>query len=188
MTVQLPFNGILRAFVAALILAALSTLGDFLWAHYHIKHRMFAGILHGALLCLCLGAVMGYSGKSPKSILLGALGGLAVGILSAGGFYLFRPLIRSAAMIVAWMELWILTALLHRWVGNIAESLKATFLRSILAAITSGLAFYAILGIWTHPSPGGPNYPYHFLCWTLAFLLGFLALFVTRKSVETRDP
>ena len=61
MTIQ--FNGILRALVAAIILAALSTLGDFLWAHHGIKHRMFAGILHGALLCLCLGAVLGYSGK-----------------------------------------------------------------------------------------------------------------------------
>lgn len=176
------FNGILRALVAALILAALSTTGDFLWAHFQIKHRMFAGILHGALLCVCLGAVIGYGGKSSRSILLGALGGLAVGILSAGGFYLFRPLIRFAAMIVAWMELWILAALLHRWVNSIAESLKATFLRSILAAITSGLAFYAISGIWTNPSPGGPNYPYHFLCWTIAFLPGFFCFVCNTKE------
>ena len=176
------FNGILRALVAAIILAAISTLGDFLWAHHAIKHRMFAGILHGALLCLCLGVVLGYGGKTLQSILLGALGGLAVGILSAGGYYFLRPFIRFAAMIVAWMELWILAALLHRWVGAISENLKRTFLRGILAAATSGLAFYAISGIWTKHSPGGPNYLYNLLCWTIAFLPGFLALFITRKN------
>ena len=69
MTVQ--FNGILRALVAAIILAALSTLGDFLWAHHGIKHRMFAGILHGALLCLCLGVVLGYGGKTAQIDLVG---------------------------------------------------------------------------------------------------------------------
>ncbi len=180
MTVQ--FNGILRALVAALILAALSTLGDFLWAHHAIKHRMFTGILHGALLCLCLGIVLGYGGKSLQAILLGALGGLVIGILSAGGYYFLRPIIRFPAMIVAWMELWILAALLHRWVGAISESLKHTLLRGILAAATSGLAFYAISGIWTKHTPGGPNYPYNLLCWTIAFLPGFLALFVTRKT------
>ncbi|MCE2435368.1 MAG: hypothetical protein J4F29_20975 [Candidatus Latescibacteria bacterium] len=176
------YNGILRALVAAIILAVLSTLGDFLWAHHGIKHRMFAGILHGALLCLCLGVVLGYGGKTLQTILLGALGGLAVGILSAGGYYFLRPFIRFAAMIVAWMELWILAALLHRWVGAISENLKLTLLRGILAAATSGLAFYAISGIWTKHSPGGPNYLYNLLCWTIAFLPGFLALFVTRKT------
>ena len=179
MTIQ--FNGILRALVAALILAALSTLADFLWAHYAIKHRMFAGILHGALLCLCLGAVLGYGGKTAQTILLGALGGLAIGILSAGGYYLMRPFIRSDAVIVAWMELWILAALLHRLVGAISENLKLTLLRGILAAATSGLAFL-ILGIWTRHALGGPHYPYKLLSWTIAFLPGFLALFVTRKT------
>ena len=175
MTIQ--YNGILRALVAAIILAALSTLGDFLWAHHGIKHRMFAGILHGALLCLCLGVVLGYSGKTTQTILLGALGGLVLGILSAGGYYLLRPFIRSDAVIVAWMELWILAALLHWWVNTISESLKRTLLRGILAAAASGLAFL-VLDIWH--TPGG--YPYKLLCWTIAFLPGFLALFVTRKT------
>ena len=179
MTVQ--YNGILRALVAALILAALSTLGDFLWAHHAIKHRMFTGILHGALLCLCLGIVLGYGGKTVQSILLGALGGLVIGILSAGGYYFLRPIIRSDAMIVAWMELWILAALLHRWVGTLSENLKHTLLRGILAAVISGLAFL-ILGIWTRHALGGPHYLYKLLSWTIAFLPGFLALFVTRKN------
>ncbi|MCZ6634700.1 MAG: hypothetical protein O7G87_14950 [bacterium] len=182
MTGRLPFYNILSALIAALILAALSTLGDFIWAHWQIRHRMVAGILHGALLCLCLGALLGRN--SAKSILLGALGGLAVGILSAGGFYLLRPLLRFYAMIAAWMELWILTALLHRWVGNTTERLSTALTRGLIAAVASGLAFYAISGIWTNPSPGGPNYPYHFLCWTIAFLPGFLALFLTRSGSE----
>ena len=41
----------------------------------------------------------------------------------------------------------------------------------------TGLAFYAISGIWTRPSPDGPNYVRNFLSWTFAFLPGFAALF-----------
>ena len=57
-------------------------------------------------------------------------------------------------------------------------------MRGVLAALTSGLAFYAISGIWTNPAPGGPNYAYNFLCWTIAFLPGFAALLVTGRSAR----
>jgi hypothetical protein len=52
--------------------------------------------------------------------------------------------------------------------------------RGVVAAILSGLAFYAISGIWTRPSPEGPNYVRNFLSWTFAFFPGFAALFMVR--------
>jgi len=48
--------------------------------------------------------------------------------------------------------------------------------------VTSGLAFYAISGIWTSPPTGGPDYPFHFASRTIAFLPGFLALLLTPGS------
>jgi len=43
-------------------------------------------------------------------------------------------------------------------------------------ATSSGVAFYLISAIWTRPRPGGPDYVHHFLCWTIAFLPGFVFL------------
>jgi hypothetical protein len=50
--------------------------------------------------------------------------------------------------------------------------------RGIVAAITSGLVFYAISGIWTNPPRSGPNYLYNLAAWTIAFIPGFAALFL----------
>ncbi|MEO1370088.1 MAG: hypothetical protein AAFX50_23140, partial [Acidobacteriota bacterium] len=44
------------------------------------------------------------------------------------------------------------------------------------AAVGSGLAFWAISDIWTKAQPGGPNYLWHFACWSFAFFPGFAAL------------
>jgi len=56
--------------------------------------------------------------------------------------------------------------------------------RSLLG---SGLAFWAVSGIWTRHDPGGPNYAYNFACWTLAFLPGFLALLLRDRPGPAID-
>ncbi len=53
-----------------------------------------------------------------------------------------------------------------------------TLLRGVSAAIGSGLAFWAISGIWTDPA-ADPSYLWRFACWTFAFLPGFLALLLS---------
>jgi hypothetical protein len=55
-------------------------------------------------------------------------------------------------------------------------------LRGALAALGSGVAFWAISGIWTRPRPGGPHLVQHALSWTVAFLPGMLALLAERSS------
>lgn len=164
------------ALVAALILGAASTGGDMLWAGLSLRHRVAYGIVHGALLCLLIGAVLGWRSRRPAA---GILAGPLVGVGAAGLFYLLAPRFGYYAMFPAWMFFWICFALLlpaltrdRRW----GEAL----VRGLVAAVLSGLAFYAISGIWTRPPRGGPNYLYHVGAWTFAFFPGFAALFAGR--------
>ena len=168
-----PYFKMLHAIFAALFLGAISTLGDFIWAALDLRHRVAYGLAHGAVICLCIGAVVGFRARRP---VVGAAVGPLIGVLAASGFYLLAPSLRWAAMFPMWMLFWVCFAVLqaqlegaHRW--------RAALVRGLAAAILSGLAFYAISGIWTRPSPGGPSYVRHFLSWTFAFLPGFAALF-----------
>jgi len=84
---------------------------------------------------------------------------------------------------VLWMALWAAFGfLIGRGLGGPPSRTGEALARGGLAAIGSGLAFYLISGIWSRPPPGGPDYAYHFLCWTVAFLPGFLALLVRRQE------
>jgi hypothetical protein len=92
-------------------------------------------------------------------------------------------------MFVLWMALWAAFGLLNgRGLGDPRSSAAAALARGALAAVGSGLAFYAISGIWTRPRPGGPDYVYHFLCWTVAFLPGFIALLARRDTARLPKP
>ena len=162
------------AIVSALFAAAVMTFGDYVWASRLLTHRVMFGLLHGAGLCLALGLVLGLPAKRP---LVGAFGGLIVGVLAAASFYVLAPLMRYSAMFVSWFLLWILLALLDRMLRR-ASSLTSALVRGVVAALGSGLAFYAISGMWAHWNPATISYPDHLLRWSFAFLPGFLALHV----------
>jgi hypothetical protein len=134
--------------------------------------------VHGTLLLLALGLFLGLL---RRRAVRGALSGAAVGLLAALLFYALAPLLGWGAMFVSWTALWIgfafVDARLQAGVGA-----REFLVRGLLAALGSGLAFYAISGIWTKPAPGGPNYAYHFLCWTIAFLPGLAALLLRRNT------
>jgi hypothetical protein len=167
-----------QAVVGALILAVVSTLGDFVWEALGLRHRVAYGLAHGAVICLAVGAIVGWRAQRAA---VGATAGMAIGVAAAGLFYLLAPMLRYNAMFPAWMFLWICFATLQAQLdGSRAYSTAAA--RGVIAAVLSGLAFYAISGIWTRPSPEGPNYLRHFLSWAFAFLPGFLALFVARRN------
>lgn len=173
-------QGLVAAAAASLFLAALSTFGDWVWARFIPSHRPAYGLAHGAIVCLCIGLALGV----PRGrALRGALAGALIGLGAAGGFYILARALGYAAMFVLWMALWAAFALLQaRGLGEPRTSAREALLRGGLAAAGSGLAFYAISGIWTRPAPGGPDYAYHFVCWTVAYLPGFLALLVRRRS------
>ena len=161
------------ALVGALLLGALSTFGDFVWARYVSSHRTVFGLAHGTLLLMAVGL---YLGVLRGRAALGALAGALVGLLAAASFYALAPLLGYSAMVVSWMALWIGFALVDARLNDRTPFSREVVVRGLAAAVGSGLAFWAISGIWTHPAPGGPRYGYHFLCWTLAFLPGFAAL------------
>jgi hypothetical protein len=157
---------------SALFAAVIMTLGDFVWASQLLRHQMVYGLLHGAGLCLALGLALGVPANKP---LTGAFGGLAVGILSAVSFYVLAPVMRHSAMFASWVLLWIMLALLDRMLQG-GKRVSSALIRGALAAVGSGLAFYAISGMWDNWNPQTINYADHFLRWAFAFLPGFLAL------------
>lgn len=173
----------LYALAASVALGVVSTFGDFVWEELGLRHRMVYGLVHGAVICLAIGAAIGIRERRiTPAIALGP----AIGLLAASGFYLLAPWLRYSAMFPMWMLFWLCFALLQEWLGE-RKSVRTGVVRGLTAAVVSGLAFYAISGIWTRPSPGGPNYVRHLLSWSFAFLPGFLALFLGRGRPRVPD-
>jgi hypothetical protein len=172
----------LQALLASLALAAVMTFGDWLWAAFHIQHTITAGIAHGALMCLCLGTAIGIR---TRRVAAGAIAGPIVGVLAAGAFYLLSPVLHMMAMFPAWMLFWICFALLQSWMQRDTR-LGSAAAYGLAAAVLSGLAFYAISGIWLRHDPAGPNYLWNFAAWTFAFAPGFAVLFSMRPRGAAR--
>jgi hypothetical protein len=165
----------IQALVASLALAAVMTFGDWAWAAFGIQHTITAGILHGALMCLCIGTAIGIR---ERRVALGALAGPLIGVAAAGAFYVLAPALRMMAMFPAWMLFWILFALLQSWMRG-GTRVAAAALYGLAAAVLSGLAFYSISGIWMRHDPV-PNYLWNLAAWTFAFAPGFAVLFSMR--------
>ena len=87
-----------------------------------------------------------------------------------------------SAMFVLFVALWLGLGLLTGRVLQRRDGAGAVFARSALAAIGSGLGFYAISGIWMPFNPHGWDYARHFLDWTIAYLPGFAALLLRRRA------
>ena len=165
------------AIAASILLGAVMTAGDWAWAALSIQHRVVYGLIHGALMCLCVGLAVGVRAGKPATA---ALAGPVIGVIAAASFYALAPLLRWSAMFPAWMLLWILFAVLQQRLSR-KESTGAALLRGVAAALLSGAAFYAISGIWINDNHANPNLVRHFGAWTVAFLPGFIALFLSRR-------
>jgi hypothetical protein len=160
------------AILSAVFVAAIATLADWVWASQLLPHRTWYGLVHGAGLCLAMGLAIGVPVRRP---LTGAIGGIVAGVLGAASFYLLAPLLSYSAMFVAWCLLWMFIAYLDGPVLRRGGRTPA-LVRGLVAAIGSGLAFYAVSGMWTRWNPGTINYFDHYARWTIALLPGFLAL------------
>jgi hypothetical protein len=176
--------------VAALILAAVSTLADLVWALWIPSHRAVYGLVHGALLFMLLGVVLGALAARARpgagGLVARAAGGeLIAGFAAAASFYALFGLIGWAAMFVAWMWVWMLTAFVNRWVRGGVEGPGLTLGRGIAAALLSGVAFWAISGIWLGGSTRDPDYAVNFVSWFIAFAPGFACLLLTAPARST---
>jgi hypothetical protein len=160
-----------NALISTVVVALVATFGDWIWATFLSRHLMAAGVVHGALLCLSMGAMVTLpAGRVAR----GAAAGLGIGVVAAGLFYALAPLLRMRAMFVAWFALWMMLAWLVP--GTSLARAWHQSIRGLLAGIASGLAFYAVSGMWTRWDPATVNYLDHFARWVIAFAPGFLAL------------
>lgn len=165
------------ALLAAIAIAAVSTLGDLIWATWIPHHRPVYGLTHGTLLFLCIGLVLG---AFANKWLIGALTGALIGFLAAGSFYVLSPLTGFWSMFLIWFAVWIALGVFN---GRIHESKPRTSsnaLRGLLAAVAFGVAFYLISGIWFPFEPSGWDYAAHFAGWTFAYFAGFASLLVRK--------
>lgn len=171
------------AIAAAVLLGVVMTFGDFVWAALRLPHLRAYGVVHGAVMCLFFGLVIGWrSGR----IAAGAVAGPIIGVVAALVFYALAWKLRYVALLPAWMSFWILFAFFQQWLSR-AESPGAAALRGTVAAVLSGLAFVAISGIWTRPS-AVPQYHVNLAAWSFAFLPGFLSLFLRTKGPKDPTP
>jgi hypothetical protein len=174
-------RGIQAAIAGAVVTAAVSTLGDYLWANLLPHHRPIYGLAHGALLFLTVGCCLGIAAGR---VMAGAAGGALIGISATAGFYLLQPFIGYSGLFVMFVGLWVALGLLSGRVLQRRDRIGIVLIRSVFAAIGSGLGFWAISGIWFPFNPHGWDYAVHFAYWTVVYLPGFAALLVAQRADE----
>ena len=162
------------AVVSAVVTAAVSTVGDYLWANVLPHGQPVYWFAHAIVLFLTIGACLGLPSRRP---LAGAAGAVAIGCLATAGFWILRPVAGYAgSMFLLFTLLWIALGVLTGRVLQQRDNVGAVLVRSALAAVGSGLGFYAISGIWMPFNPHGWDYARHFISWTIAYLPAFAAL------------
>ena len=165
------------------IVAAVSAAGDYVWYEIGVRHRMWAGVLHGAVLLTAVGGTLGAAtGRTFAGLPMGTVAGVAGALV----YYALAPVFRSAAMLVAWTSLWIVLALLDgRLVRRAKRSVKLCLIQGTTAALLSGVTFYLVVAaLWGRPPAGGRNYAIQFVLWAIAWAPGILAIGqdLTRKT------
>ena len=171
----------LRIIIGILLVSFVSTAGDYVWYEYGVRHRVAVGILHGAVLLMAVGGVVGVAARRVGA---GLPIGAAAGVGGALAYYLIDTVTGgSVAMIAAWAVCWLLLAVGEgRLLQRPQRSWGEVVTRGIIAAILGGLAFYAVVNIlWGRPPAGGRNYLVQFAAWTVAWAPGILGL-VTRVN------
>lgn len=160
-------------------MAAVTTVGDYAWAAFGIRHTMTAGILHGVVLLAALGAFLGLQASRAAA---GIVGGFVAGALGAAAFYALAPVIGISAMFASWSLLWIGLAAFDARVLR-REAGSGWLIRGLVAAVGGGLAFYAVSGVWTQHNDA-PNYAWNFIAWMIAWWPGIAALTFGRRPVR----
>jgi rhodanese-related sulfurtransferase len=170
----------MKSIVGVMVVAAVATVGDFIWYTYGVRHTLLAGLLHGALLLAVVGAVLGAaSGHVLKGLPIGAIAGIGG---AASYFVLVAVVDRrtyGSAIPAAWVITWLLLAALDgRWLRAPARRTWAAVAgRGVVAAAIGGVAFYLVMNIlWGRPPASGRNYIVQFFVWAFAWAPGLFAL------------
>ncbi len=162
-----------------MVLGVVSSFGDWLWANFIPDGAVAPGVAHGFVIFVILAVVLGWAaggrGATRRLLVTLPLAGLAI----AAAFYPLAAVVGYlGGLLVTWVAMWLALATLSRWARGGREGLGRALLPGVVAALLSGLAFWAISGIWTGPSPEVVNYLVRAGTWTFAFLPGFAALLI----------
>jgi hypothetical protein len=161
------------ALVGALLLAALSTVADYIWFLNIPSHTAVSGAIHGASLFLALGAYLGWrKGK----LVAGALGGMSSGLAAALSFYALAPLGGYNVMLVSWLLLWIFLAALQTYLDGRLDVPKAIG-RGLITAVVAGVGFAIVLyELYRGWPPKTFSFFAHFIWWAVAYEAGLVML------------
>jgi hypothetical protein len=165
----------------AVFVALVATLGDYIWFEFGVRHTALNGVIHGAVLLLAVGLVIG---QQRGELIRGAVGGVLAGVAGALAFYAVSSALGYlGALVAAWVFMWIVLAAVSAWVRKGLLNLGAWIGPGLIAAVGSGVAFYMVSGIWTDPVRGDTrNYLWHLAAWTIAWAPGLTALTWPRRT------
>jgi len=176
---QVP--GLQQTIIGAFAMAVVSALADAFWAAALPEHRTIYGLVHGAIVLGVLGFVLARLANARRPAIAG-LGGVLVGVLVAGLFYVLYALLGNPALILAWMALWIAFAFLTDLSAPAKETGSRTLTRGMAAAVLSAIPFFVLVAgaMWLGSHDPGPLYVRNVAYWAIAFLPGFAALLLWR--------
>src|SRR5262245_47241455 len=166
------------ALISALVVAAVSTIGDYLWANVFPHGRSAYWFAHAIVLFFTVGVCLGWPSRQA---FVGAVGAVLIGCAATLSFGFLRLLIGYDAIVVLFAALWIALGVLTVRVLQQRRDTREVVVRSTLAAIGAGVGFYVISGIWFPFHPHGWDYAVHFVKWTVAYFPAFAALLVGRR-------
>ncbi len=160
--------------------ALVATLGDYIWFEFGVRHTAINGVIHGAVLLLAVGMVLG---QQRGEIIRGSIGGILAGVAGALAFYaVSNAMGYLGALVAAWVFMWIVLAAVSAWLHGRLLRLGEWIVPGLMAAAGSGVAFYLVSGIWTDPVRGQTrNYLWHLAAWTIAWAPGIIALTWPRR-------
>jgi hypothetical protein len=161
------------ALVGSLLLAALSTVADYVWFLDIPRHQVMSGSIHGASLFAALGAYLGWRKGKPGA---GLVGGLLSGVVAALSFYALAPLGGYNMMLVSWLLLWIMLAALQTHLDgrlDVAKAVGRGLVTAIVAAIGFGIVLFQLYRAWP---PETFSVVRHFIAWSIAYLPGLYVL------------
>jgi len=161
------------AVVASLLLAALSTIADYVWFLNIPAHQVASGMVHGAVLFAALGLYLGWR-KGQAAV--GLVGGLLSGTIAALSFYVLERFGGYSMMLVSWLLLWILLAALQTYLDGrlqVGKALVRGLVTAAVAAIGFGVVLFRLYRGW--PPETFPVFT-HLAAWTVAYWPGLSVL------------
>ena len=176
-------KGLQEAALGALVMAVVSAGADAFWAAALPQHRTIYGLVHGALVLGVLGLVLARLAGAKRPAIAG-VGGVLIGVLSAALFYVLYLAVGNAALVVAWMALWVAFAFLTDLAAPAHEPPSRRLARGLAAAVLSGIPFFVLVAgaMWLSAHDPGPLYLRNVAYWLVAFLPGFAALLLWRPQ------